>query len=259
MAFITGGLGALGLLAAHELALSGKDQVVSTSRTGRLASMPPDMQQLVAAMQTQCPHYMVKADCSDGSAVFDTIQALCRPGFLTQQAILLGDIVDTVRQQIDIMPEELVRPTLDVLAQVHKDLLGVAADAKSKVLMSGVVAEDDKVDLRDREDEVAELIRKLQARAGPGVAAVGAVRKTGAQLAEQVAALGVKLKSVTTPTRLDLPQRRLGAAEVVVHAAGVLQDGLLLPNIQRAPDMFSKVFGPKAHAAWTLHQAVAAL
>merc|ERR1719277_1932030 len=37
-------------------------------------------------MQAQCPHYMVKADGSDGSVMFDTLQAFCRPGFLTQQS-----------------------------------------------------------------------------------------------------------------------------------------------------------------------------
>eukprot|EP00406_Dinophysis_acuminata_P018038 CAMPEP_0179347432 /NCGR_PEP_ID=MMETSP0797-20121207/73131_1 /TAXON_ID=47934 /ORGANISM="Dinophysis acuminata, Strain DAEP01" /LENGTH=46 /DNA_ID= /DNA_START= /DNA_END= /DNA_ORIENTATION= len=46
MAFITGGLGGLGMLAAHELAMAGKDQVVCTSRSGRPSSMPPQLLQL---------------------------------------------------------------------------------------------------------------------------------------------------------------------------------------------------------------------
>mmetsp|Transcript_124763 Transcript_124763/g.353186 ORF Transcript_124763/g.353186 Transcript_124763/m.353186 type:complete len:225 (+) Transcript_124763:85-759(+) len=45
----------------------------------------------------------------------------------------------------------------------------------------------------------------------------------------------------------------------IVHAAGVLQDGLIVPNIQKAGEMFSKVYGAKAHGAWQLHCAMAAL
>merc|ERR1719400_1141184 len=29
-------------------------------------------------MQAQCPHYMVKADGSDGAVMYDTLQAFCR-------------------------------------------------------------------------------------------------------------------------------------------------------------------------------------
>merc|ERR1712187_420832 len=58
---------------------------------------------------------------------------------------------------------------------------------------------------------------------------------------------------------IGYPQRKLGAGEVIVHAAGVLQDGLIVPNIQKAPDMFSKVYAAKAHGAWQLHRALTAL
>merc|ERR1719517_39043 len=69
-------------------------------------------------MQAQCPHYMVKADGSDGSVMYDTIQAFCRPGFLTQQAITLGDVIDATKKQLDTMPADLVKPTLDTLKQL---------------------------------------------------------------------------------------------------------------------------------------------
>merc|ERR1711879_278149 len=123
------------------------------------SSMPPQLLQLMSAMQSQCPHYMVKADGSDGAVMYDTVQAFCRPGFLTQQ----------------------------------------------------------------------------------------------------VNELGLKVKTITVPTALAIPQRKLGAGEVIVHAAGVLQDGLIVPNIQKAPDMFSKVYAAKAHGAWQLHRALTAL
>merc|ERR1719412_1272970 len=66
-------------------------------------------------MQAQCPHYMVKADGSDGAVMYDTLQAFCRPGFLTQQAITLGDVIDATQKQLDTMQADLVKPTLDTL------------------------------------------------------------------------------------------------------------------------------------------------
>merc|ERR1712217_912351 len=133
-----------------------------------------------------------------------------------------------------------------------------AGDAKTKAMLGAVVSEDDAIDIKDREDEVAELISKLQAKL-KGPLALSDVKKTTGQLAKQVLALAVYVKSTTIPTGLAIPQRKLGAGECVVHAAGVLQDGLIVPNLQKAGDMFSKVYGAKAHGAWTLHCAMAAL
>jgi len=260
MAFITGGLGGLGMLAAHELAMSGKDQVVATSRSGRPSSMPPQLLQLMSAMQAQCPHYMVKADGSDGSVMYDTVQAFCRPGFLTQQAITLGDVVDATKKQLDTMPADLVKPTLDTLEQIQKEMSSTAAAAKAKSFLGAEVSDVDKEEIKDREEEVAELVTKLKEKAGgAGAAAIKDVAKTSEALAVQVNELGLKVKNITVPTALAIPQRKLGAGEVIVHAAGVLQDGLIVPNIQKAPDMFSKVYAAKAHGAWHLHRALTAL
>mmetsp|Transcript_42864 Transcript_42864/g.91347 ORF Transcript_42864/g.91347 Transcript_42864/m.91347 type:complete len:119 (-) Transcript_42864:102-458(-) len=115
-------------------------------------------------------------------------------------------------------------------------------------------------EIKDREEEVAELVTKLKAKAGGGgAAAIKDVAKTSEALAVQVNELGLKVKNITVPTALAIPQRKLGAGEVIVHAAGVLQDGLIVPNIQKAPDMFSKVYAAKAHGAWHLHRALTAL
>merc|ERR1719444_103345 len=62
-------------------------------------------------MQATCPHYMVKADGSDGAVMFDSIQAFCRPGFLTEQAITLGDVIDTTKSQLDNLPDKMLKPT----------------------------------------------------------------------------------------------------------------------------------------------------
>mmetsp|Transcript_12390 Transcript_12390/g.35423 ORF Transcript_12390/g.35423 Transcript_12390/m.35423 type:complete len:262 (-) Transcript_12390:69-854(-) len=261
MAFITGGLGGLGMLAAHELAMAGKDQIVATSRSGRPANMPPQLLQLMAAMQSQCPHYMVKADGSDGSVMFDTIQAFCRPGFLTEQAITLGDVVEATKRQLEGMPQDMLQPTLETLEKIQKDIFATSADAAGKATFGADVAIADREEIRDREEEIAELIGRIKDRlaSGGSVPALKDVQKTTLALSEQVAELGVKVRNITVPTQLALPQRKLGAGECIVHAAGLLQDGLIMPNIQKAPDMFSKVYGAKAHGAWQLHCAMTSL
>lgn len=260
MAFITGGLGGLGMLASHELAMAGVDQVVATSRSGRPAGMPPALLQLMSAMQAQCPHYMVKADGSDGAVMFDTIQAFCRPGFLTEQAITLGDVIDAAQRQLEGMPDDLLKPTLDTLQKIQKEIMATSIDAKTKAPFSADVAIADKEEIRDREEEVAELIDKLKQKVdGKGRAAIMEVRRTTLALSEQVTELGVKVRNITVPTALAVPQRKLGPGEVIVHAAGLLQDGLIVPNILKAPDMFSKVYGAKAHGAWQLHCAMTSL
>merc|ERR1719181_2573817 len=95
-------------------------------------------------MQAQCPHYMVKADGSDGSVMFDTLQAFCRPGFLTQQAITLGDVIDATKRQMETMPEDLVKPTLETLEQIQKEMSSTAAAAKAKSFLGAEVSEVDK-------------------------------------------------------------------------------------------------------------------
>lgn len=248
------------MLASHELAMSGVDQVVATSRSGRPASMPPQLMQVMSAMQAQCPHYMVKADGSDGAVMFDTIQAFCRPGFLTEQAITLGDVIDATKRQLEGMPEDMLQPTLDTLEKIQKEIVATSADAKDKAQFGADVAIADKEEIRDREDEVAELIGKLKSRlAAGGPAAIKDIQRTSLALSEQVTELGVVVRNITIPTQLALPQRKLGAGECIVHAAGLLQDGLIMTNIQKAPEMFSKVYGAKAHGAWQLHCAMTSL
>ncbi|CAK9100556.1 unnamed protein product [Durusdinium trenchii] len=261
MALITGGLGGLGMLAANELAIAGKDHVVATSRSGRPTGMPPALQQLMAAMQTTCPHYMVKADGSDGAVMLDTMQAFCRPGLLAESAVTLGTVISQTRAQMETMPDELVRPSLETLERIKKEIIETSKEASDKVSFGADVTVDDAQEVRDREDEVVEIIGKLKQRLETGTAGpaqLRAIQKTGSELAEQVQELGVKIKNVTTETKLALPQRRMGI-ETIVHAAGVLQDGLLLPNLPKAPEMWSIVYGCKAHGAWQIHQATTAL
>eukprot|EP00435_Cladocopium_sp_Y103_P046471 s674_g13.t1 len=192
MALITGGLGGLGMLAANELAIAGKDHIVATSRSGKPTGMPPALQQLMAAMQTTCPHYMVKADGSDGAVMMDTIQAFCRPGLLAESAVTLGTVISQTRAQLETMPEELVRPSLETLERIKKEIIDTAKEASDKVHFGADVTVEDAQEVRDREDEVVDTIAKLKQRAEGGVAAAAgaaqlrAIQKTGSELAEQV-------------------------------------------------------------------------
>lgn len=246
------------MLASHELAMTGKDQVVATSRSGRPAGMPPALLQLMSAMQSTCPHYMVKADGSDGAVMFDTIQAFCRPGFLTEQAITLGDVIDAAQRQLEALPDTMLRPTLDTLEKIQKEIIVTSADAQSKAGADVAIA--DKEEIRDREEEVAELISKLKSKIGSAAPSeIKDIQKASLQLSEQVTELGVMVRNITVPTALAVPQRKLGAGEAIVHAAGLLQDGLMVPNVTKQPDMWSKVYGAKAHGAWQLNSAYASL
>merc|ERR1740127_91389 len=115
-------------------------------------------------MQAQCPHYMVKADGSDGSVMYDTVQAFCRPGFLTQQAITLGDVIDATKKQLDTMPGDLVKPTLDTLEQIQKEISSTAAAAKAKSFLGAEVSDVDKEEIKDREEEGAEPRSRMSRR-----------------------------------------------------------------------------------------------
>mmetsp|Transcript_74644 Transcript_74644/g.91715 ORF Transcript_74644/g.91715 Transcript_74644/m.91715 type:complete len:196 (+) Transcript_74644:2-589(+) len=194
----------------------------------------------------------------------DTMQAFCRPGLLAESAVTLGTVISETRAQLETMPEELVRPSLETLERIKKEIIDTAKEASDKVHFGADVTVEDAQEVRDREDEVVDTIAKLKQRAEGGVAAgagaaqLRAIQKTGSELAEQVQELGVKIKNITTETKLALPQRRMGI-DTIVHAAGVLQDGLILPNLQKAPEMWSTVYGCKAHGAWQIHQATTAL
>eukprot|EP00811_Abedinium_folium_P007036 NODE_16491_length_991_cov_8.533565.p4 GENE.NODE_16491_length_991_cov_8.533565~~NODE_16491_length_991_cov_8.533565.p4 ORF type:complete len:92 (+),score=33.34 NODE_16491_length_991_cov_8.533565:296-571(+) len=46
---------------------------------------------------------------------------------------------------------------------------------------------------------------------------------------------------------------------VFVHAAGVLADGMILPNIGVVGERMTKVFQAKAHASWQVHRMMCAI
>merc|ERR1740139_2107464 len=99
-------------------------------------------------MQSTCPHYLVKADGSDGAVMFDTIQAFCRPGFLTEQAITLGDVIDSTQRQLEALPDNMLKPTLDTLEKIQKEIIVTSADGQNKAGADVAIA--DKEEIRDR-------------------------------------------------------------------------------------------------------------
>merc|ERR1719215_145918 len=138
-------------------------------------------------MQAQCPHYMMKADGSDGAVMYDTLQAFCRPGFLTEQAVTLGEVIDSAKRQLEGMPQELLQPTLETLENIQKEITATSATAQSKAALGADVEIADKEEIKDREDEVAELIGKLREKLSANKPiAIKDVQRTGLQLSEQV-------------------------------------------------------------------------
>merc|ERR1719414_2668635 len=164
--------------------------------------------QLMSAMQAQCPHYMVKADGSDGAVMYDTLQAFCRPGFLTEQSVALGDVIDSTRRQMEDMPQDLVKSTLEMMEKIQKEMVSTSATAVAVASLGASVEASDRQEIKDREEEVAELIAKLKEKSSmKGVAAIKEVSKTSTALATQVNDLGVKIRNVQIPTNLAVPQR----------------------------------------------------
>uniref|UniRef100_A0A7S3SPH4 Uncharacterized protein n=1 Tax=Strombidinopsis acuminata TaxID=141414 RepID=A0A7S3SPH4_9SPIT len=159
---------------------------------------------------------------------------------------------------MDGMPEDLVKPALDTLENIQKEIQAISKEGASKAQFTSDVSIADREEIKDREDEVAELIAKLKEKTS-AKGAVKDTKSTALALSEQVTELGVKVRNITVPTTLAVPQRKMGVGECIVHAAGLLQDGLIVPNLQKAPDMFSKVYGAKAHGAWQIHCATATL
>merc|ERR1712039_1122847 len=107
----------------------------------------------------------------------------------------------------DTMPSEHVKPTLDTLEQIQKEMSSTAAAVKAKSFLGAEVSDVDK-------EEIAELIGKLKTKVAGPTPAVKDVAKTSEALALQVNELGLKVKTITVPTALAIPQRKLGAGEV---------------------------------------------
>lgn len=113
------------------------------------------------------------------------------------------------------MPDDLVRlqrghfesgdgrPSLETLERIKKEIIDTSKEASDKVQFGADVTVEDAQEVRDREDEVVEIIQKLKQRVETGVAGPAQLRaiqkwlqenqlkegidlRTGSELAEQV-------------------------------------------------------------------------
>lgn len=75
---VTGGLGGLGLLACHELALKGYPNIVTVSRSRTLG--PGAMIDILDSIQENAVHFSVQADISDSTTVPDLLKRLSGSG-----------------------------------------------------------------------------------------------------------------------------------------------------------------------------------
>jgi len=272
MAFVTGGLGGLGMLAANELSQSGKKQVVTTSRTGFAAAMRPELMQIMSSMQQHSVHYSVKCDGSDGIAQMDTMKAFCTSKPTAEQSqVFIADIIENLKGKIGSIPKHLIAPTITTMEKSKVELAMMLEEIKAKESSSKKVSEEEVKELRDRESQVSELIGKLKEKLG-GKTGGSDVSKTARQLASEVTDLAAHASTMLSeeeaaevnefltgiPAKTVLPPEYLGI-ETVVHAAGVLADGLIMTSTNNLGSNMSKVFGAKAHGAWHLFHGMNAM
>merc|ERR1712039_707265 len=101
--------------------------------------------------------------------MLDTLQAFCRPGLLAESAVTLGSVITATAQQLDSMPDELVRPSLETLERIKKEILETSKDmSAAKIQLGSDVTVEDAEEVRDREEEVKDLITKLKAKVESG-------------------------------------------------------------------------------------------
>eukprot|EP00930_Biecheleria_cincta_P006533 TRINITY_DN107559_c0_g1_i1.p2 TRINITY_DN107559_c0_g1~~TRINITY_DN107559_c0_g1_i1.p2 ORF type:complete len:164 (-),score=51.35 TRINITY_DN107559_c0_g1_i1:13-504(-) len=103
MALITGGLGGLGVLATYELAANGAGFVVTTSRSGRIASGQPELVQLQENLRQYCTHYNAKVDGCDIAALSDLFQYIQRPESQTEDDDLFASAISNVEKNKALM------------------------------------------------------------------------------------------------------------------------------------------------------------
>ncbi|CAE8629576.1 unnamed protein product [Polarella glacialis] len=118
MALITGGLGGLGVLATYELAAAGTGFVVTTSRSGRIASGQPELVQMQENLRMMCTHYSARIDGCDIGALSDLFQWIQRPDNQAEDL----DLFATCVESIDKNPNLLGRSELAKIQKTREHL-----------------------------------------------------------------------------------------------------------------------------------------
>ncbi|CAE8594483.1 unnamed protein product [Polarella glacialis] len=164
MALITGGLGGLGVLATYELAAAGTGFVVTTSRSGRIASGQPELVQMQENLRMMCTHYSARIDGCDIGALSDLFQWIQRPDNQAEDL----DLFATCVESIDKNPNLLGRSELAKI-QKTREHLTETCDMLEEELLKHPGSSRDEWNLREmrkKEKKLDEVISKLQSKLG---------------------------------------------------------------------------------------------
>mmetsp|Transcript_27468 Transcript_27468/g.63497 ORF Transcript_27468/g.63497 Transcript_27468/m.63497 type:complete len:213 (+) Transcript_27468:66-704(+) len=177
---------------------------------------------------------------------------------------------------------------IEQLEEAKKALQKVIAACEVSAVFSARVSETDERALRFKESSVADLIKKMKDKVegGASTAVLQQVRTNATELIKALQELADQQSSAFKGSAeidkyLDanfgamqaidngpglgatgeggVPVAKPMGVGTVVHAAGILSDGLLIPNAGQLAEKFSKVFAAKAHGAWHIHQAASVL
>lgn len=236
--------------------------------------MRPELMQIMSSMQQHSTHYSVKADGSDGSVMLDSIHAFCTTRAVTEASqVHVTEIIENLKGKIGTVPKHLIEPVMETMERIRSECQSMLKDLQTAKADGAKVSEADLKELRDREAQVTDLLAKLEDKLA-GKATPGALRdaqKTGKALSTEIAEMRGAAQSIIDgqspevtelltgiPAKPVLPPEQFGI-ECVVHAAGVLADGLIMTSTNTLPAGMSKVYGAKAHGAWQLFHAMNAI
>uniref|UniRef100_A0A7S1FBK9 Uncharacterized protein n=1 Tax=Noctiluca scintillans TaxID=2966 RepID=A0A7S1FBK9_NOCSC len=183
-------------------------------------------------------------------------------------------VIEKIIEDLKAVPEG-ADSVIEKLSDVKTKLADLASKAGKNQAFSVQVGEQEARELKFKENQISELVFKLREKSGPkpSTATLQQMRRCAVDLSAEI-------------VNLDLHQQRLGGdsgrgeevqyatdfdistsgtsskpmgISTIVHAAGVLADGLVIPNQGKLAADFSKVWSSKAHSAWHFHQCMPAL
>merc|ERR1719223_456589 len=139
------------------------------------------------------------------------------------------------------------------------------ADASKTVSLE--VGDNEARVLRFREEKIAELVSKVREKneGPPSAATLRQTRAACAELDKELTDLRAYQARISVAPRSSegtYPNHgppvggpiQYAGVHTVVHAAGTLSDGLIIPNAGELARKFQSVYESKAHAAWHIMQ-----
>mmetsp|Transcript_19696 Transcript_19696/g.45951 ORF Transcript_19696/g.45951 Transcript_19696/m.45951 type:complete len:213 (+) Transcript_19696:92-730(+) len=208
-----------------------------------------------------------------------------RPAALSDGAEQVTSIEEMVSK---LQGTQGAEQAVEQLLEAKKALQAVIAECEKSAMFSARVSDGDERELRFKESKVSDTIKKLKDKleGGASAAVIQQVRSNATDLVKELQELLTQQKrafsgSASGDSYLDANMAALTAINngpglgasgeggipvakpmgvgTIVHAAGVLSDGLIMTNVGQLGEKFSKVFAAKAHGAWHIHQAASVL